>query len=473
MNYTDFLKTKVKLAKDEGESLDATMINPRLLDHQKSIVEWMVKGGQRACFASFGLGKSIIQLETVRIMQGLKGGMGLIVIPLGVRQEFVRDSVEILGWENPPKFVRRIEECQDPHGMYLTNYETIRDGKLDPVHFTVASLDEASCLRGFGGSKTFREFMRLFTGDGGPCNDDRADGKTVPYRFVATATPSPNDYIELLAYADFLGIMDVSQAKTRFFKRDSTKADKLTLHPHKEEEFWLWVSSWALFVQKPSDLGFSDAGYDMPDLVVEWHEVESDHSTAGWDKLGQRKLLKDATIGVQDAAAEKRESMSGRIAKMVEIRNEYPDDHVILWHDLEDERRAIQAAIPTSNFPMANTPNYQPSRRLLGAVATSSVIATGRYFSALDSSSMTSSKPFTGCNVSGKPTRFESTSSIRKPSEASAKSSKESGSNTINKPRSCKESSSNTDSIEAPWRNTYPARWEWTGWKSLAKTSAL
>lgn len=346
--YEDFLKSKVKLAQDEGEGCDSSMINSKLLPHQKAIVEWMVKGGRRACFASFGLGKSIIQLETVRIVRSIKGGMGLIVIPLGVRQEFARDAVEILGWETPPKFVRRLCECEDPEGIYMTNYETIRDGKMDPAQFMVASLDEASCLRGFGGSKTFREFMRLFTGDGGPCNEDRQDGKTVPYRFVATATPSPNDYIELLAYADFLGIMDVGQAKTRFFKRDSSHADKLTIHPHKEEEFWLWVSSWALFVQKPSDLGFDDTGYDMPEMIVEWHEVESDHTTAGWDKLGQRKLLKDSTIGVQDAATEKRESLAGRIEKMLEIRNEYPDDHVIIWHDLEDERRAIQTAIPTS-----------------------------------------------------------------------------------------------------------------------------
>jgi DNA modification methylase len=346
MTYEEFLQSKVKLAKDESEGIDSSLINPRLKPHQKAVVAWMVKGGRRACFASFGLGKSIIQLETVRIVRAHHGGMGLIVIPLGVRQEFVRDSVEILGWHNPPKFVRRIEECEDPEGIYMTNYETIRDGKMDPALFKVASLDEASVLRGFGGSKTFREFMRLFTGDGGPCNEDRQDGKTVPFRFVATATPSPNDYIELLAYADFLGIMDVSQAKTRFFKRDSTKADKLTLHAHKEEEFWLWVSSWALFVQRPSDLGFDDTGYDMPEMVVNWHEVESDHSTAGWDKLGQRKLLKDATIGVQDAAQEKRESLPARIERLVEIRNEYPDDNVIIWHDLEDERRAIEQAIP-------------------------------------------------------------------------------------------------------------------------------
>lgn len=346
--YQNFLNSKVKLAKEDGDVCDISLLNPRLLPHQKAIVEWMVKGGRRACFASFGLGKSVIQLETVRIIRSMKGGMGLIVIPLGVRQEFVRDAVDILGWEIPPKFVRRIEECEDPEGIYMTNYETIRDGKMDPCHFKVASLDEASCLRGFGGSKTFREFMRLFTGDGGPCNDDREDGKTVPFRFVATATPSPNDYIELLAYADFLGVMDVGQAKTRFFKRDSTKADKLTIHPHKEEEFWLWVSSWALFVQRPSDLGFDDTGYDMSSIDVEWHEVESDHSTAGWHKMGQRKLLKDATIGVQDAAQEKRESLTSRIAKMKEIRSEYPDDHVIIWHDLEDERRAIQHAIPSS-----------------------------------------------------------------------------------------------------------------------------
>jgi DNA modification methylase len=348
MNYQEFLQSKIKIEKELGQTVHADDINPRLKPHQKAIVEWMVAGGRRACFASFGLGKSVIQLEAIRITRHKCGGMGLIVIPLGVRQEFVRDSVEILGWEKPPQFIRRIEEAADPEGIYMTNYETIRDGKLDPAAFKCVTLDEASILRGFGGSKTFREFMRLFTGDGGPSKNHRKDGKTVEYRFVATATPSPNDYIELLAYADFLGIMDVSQAKTRFFKRDSTKADKLTLHAHKEQEFWLWVSSWALFVQRPSDLGFSDEGYDMPEMIVRWHEVHTDHKNAGYDKLGQGKLLKDAAIGLQDASREKRESLPLRVEKMLEIRNEFPDDHVIIWHDLEDERRAIQCAIPQS-----------------------------------------------------------------------------------------------------------------------------
>jgi DNA modification methylase len=349
MTYEEFLQSKVRLATKDGlESITDSVFNQILKEHQLAAGQWMAQGGCRALFASFGLGKTLIQLEVVRVIRDHAGGMGLIVCPLGVKQEFVRDSQRLLGWETPPKFIRRIEEATDPNGIYLTNYETIRDGKMDPADFTVVSLDEASVLRGFGGSKTFREFMRLFTGDGGPCNDDRQDGRTVKYRFVATATPSPNDYIELLAYADFLGVMDISQAKTRFFKRDSTKADKLTLHEHKEEEFWLWVSSWALFIQSPKDLGFDDTGYAFPDLEVRWHEVETDHSLAGFEKSGQRKLFKDAAIGLQDAAQEKRQSLPTRIAKMKELREARPNDHVVLWHDLEDERRAIQAALPDS-----------------------------------------------------------------------------------------------------------------------------
>lgn len=343
--YQEFLKSKVKLAQSYGVTLDDAEISTLLKPHQRAMVKWLVEGGRRACFAAFGLGKSVVQLETVRIMLSKVGGRGLIVCPLGVKQEFVRDAANILGWKGDqlPRFIRRIEEA-DATGIYLTNYETIREAKLDPAEFTVASLDEASILRGFGGTKTFRECMRLFTGDAGPAAGIRkvTAGGIVPYRFVATATPSPNEYIELLAYADFLGVMDISQAKTRFFKRDSTKADVLTLHPHKEREFWLWVSSWALFVQKPSDLGFSDEGYALPELVVNWHEVGTDHRGAGIDRSGQHKMFRDAAISIQDSAAEKRSSLQARIGKLLELRAEDPGAHRLIWHDLEAERDAIE-----------------------------------------------------------------------------------------------------------------------------------
>lgn len=133
---------------------------------------------------------------------------------------------------------------------------------------------------------------------------------------------------------------------TRFFKRDSANADKLTLHAHKEREFWLWVSSWAIFMLLPSDLGFDDTGYVMPELEVHWHEVPSDHTKAGQERDGQGRMFRSAAIGVSDAATEKRDSMTARIAKLQEIRALEPDEHRIIWHDLEDERRAIEKAVP-------------------------------------------------------------------------------------------------------------------------------
>lgn len=349
-DYMDFLKSKIKISEDYGFTLNLDEINPRLKPHNRLMVKWLVEGGKRACFASFGLHKTVTQLETVRCtLSKLGGGKGLIICPLSVRQEFVEDAKNILGWdeESLPRFIRRNSEIAS-EGIYLTNYESVRDGRLDPTLFQVASLDEASVLRGLGGTKTFREFMKLFTGDAGPMQVRRGSER-IRYRFVATATPSPNEYIELLAYADFLGIMDVSQAKTRFFKRDSTHADNLTLHSHKEEEFWLWVSSWALFVNKPSDITgdpADDCGYILPDLDLRWHEIPSDHSKAMTEKNGQFCLFKSEALGLQQSAQEKRDSLNDRINKMLELRNEDINAHRIIWHDLEAERNAIEKAIP-------------------------------------------------------------------------------------------------------------------------------
>ncbi len=342
--YAEFIKSKFNFDSRCGFTVDKSEINPILKPHQRDIVRWMVDGGRRACFASFGIGKTVCQLEAVRITKEKSIGMGLIVAPLDVRQEFMRDAA-MLGTKI--KFIRRLEECDDENGIYLTNYESVRDGKLDPRHFKVASLDEASCLRGFGGTKTFREFMGLFAGDYKRLND-RERGDCVPYRFVATATPSPNEYIELLAYAAFLGIMDVGQAKTRFFKRNSEKADQLTIHPHKEEEFWLWVASWGLFVNKPSDLGHSDDGYIIPEMEVNWHEIPANHATAGYNSYGQGYLFKPQACGLSEAAREKRDSLPNRINKMLELRSLDPAAHRLIWHDLESERHAIKKAIPTS-----------------------------------------------------------------------------------------------------------------------------
>lgn len=322
-----------------------------------------IDGNRRYLLADFTVThNTFIQLEVVRIVRSKVGGMGLIVLPLGVRQEFVRDG-EKLGTK--VKFIRRIEEADDPNGIYLTNYETVRDGKLDPRLFSVASLDEAACLRGSGSTKTFREFMRLFTQDAGPMGN-RRQGCEILHRFVATATPSPNDYIELLVYAAYLGILDISQSKTRFFKRDSTNADNLTLLPHKEQEFWLWVASWAVFIQKPSDLGYSDDGYVLPELDIHWHELQVNSQDTGSERNGQRRLLRNASLGVTGASREKHISLQARINKMMEIRAENPEAHRVIWHDLEAERQAIKKAVPECTVVYGSQKDEDKERAIIG-----------------------------------------------------------------------------------------------------------
>lgn len=343
VSYQQFLEGKIALAADSGFEVSAADINPALKPFVRAIVRWAAAGGRRGIFSSFGLHKTSTQIELARLARVIAGEVPLIVLPLGVRAEFFEEAAARFTGDYAVdlQFIRstgEIDESEpaDRPRIYLTNYESVRDGKIDTSLFGFASLDEAACLRGFGGSKTFREFMRLFP--------------TVRYRYVATATPDPNEHIELLAYAAFLDVMDVGQAKTRFFRRNSEKADQLTLHPHKEKEFWLWVASWALFVSKPSDLGaeFSDDGYVLPALDVRWHEIPADHSKAGAERDGQAKMFSDDAIGVQNAAAVKRESLPARIGKVTKLISANPTDHCILWHDLEDERHALEAAIPAA-----------------------------------------------------------------------------------------------------------------------------
>jgi hypothetical protein len=376
MNYEDFLQTKIAIAPGRGLTIDPSSIHPILFPHQRDIVAWAVGCGRAAIFAAFGLGKTLIQCEIQRQLHRQVGGRHLIVAPLGVRQEFRRDAC-LLGMEYC--FVRRTEEVGGD-GFYLTNYESIRDGKLDPNLFQSVSLDEASCLRSYG-SDTYQSFLTLF--------------QDTPYRFVATATPSPNRFKELIHYAGFLGIMDTGQALTRFFQRDSTQANSLTLYPHMETEFWAWLHSWAIFLQRPSDLGYSDEGYVLPEMRVVYHEIPAKAIGGHFERDGQGQLVNDAAMGLNDASREKRESIDLRVAKMMEIidadrycpdcagigdradgarcstcdgggaRWDADPSHFILWHDLEAERHAIQQALPDASAVFGTLDLEERERRIL------------------------------------------------------------------------------------------------------------
>lgn len=330
MQYIDFLKSKIDVAPITGFEISPDKINSILKPHQRDAVVWAVRGGRRALFESFGLGKTVQALEWCHVITENIGGQALIVMPLGVKQEFKRDAVELLGYPEPP-YVRNMAEIKSTNApILLTNYERVRDGDIDPTYFTATSLDEAAVLRSFG-SKTYQTFLDKFKG--------------VPYKLVNTATPSPNKYKELIHYAGYLEIMDTGQALTRFFKRDSTKANNLTLYPEREEEFWTWLSTWALFINKPSDLGYSDEGYNLPQLKINYHCLKP--SDVYMNRDGQYQMAKDVSMSLSECAREKRDSIDIRVKKACEIIEAEPDNNFIVWHDLEAERKALKKANPS------------------------------------------------------------------------------------------------------------------------------
>lgn len=330
MTYEEFINSKIQIAPKSGFDIDEAEINKALKPHQRLAVKWAIKGGRRAIFASFGLGKTAIQLEILRLIIVHKGGKALIVAPFDVMLEFNKDAKNLLSMDIPT-FVQSDSDIEKrPAKIYITNYESVREDKINVKQFTVVTLDEASVLRSYG-SKTYQTFLEKFKG--------------VKYKFVNTATPSPNRYKELIHYGGYLEIMDTGQALTRFFKRDSTKANNLTLYPKREKEFWLWMASWALFITKPSDLGFSDDGYDLPPLEVRKHIITNNYDELPSEKDGQLKMLLDANKSLMEEAREKNLSIKARVAEAKRIIEESPDEHYILWHDLEEERKEIKRQI--------------------------------------------------------------------------------------------------------------------------------
>jgi hypothetical protein len=333
LTYQEFCAAKKPVAQLQGFT-PKTPPHPSLFGHQRDLAMWMVRGGRRACFAAFGLGKTRIHLQVAKwVCEHNPDKKYLIIAPLGVRQEFTRVEAPAMGMEIT--YCRNNGEVQlADTQIIITNYERVRDGgiRVTPEIFSGVGLDEASVLRSFG-SKTYQSFLKMFT--------------KIDYRFVFTATPSPNRHKELIHYGGFLGVMDTGQALTRFFQRDAKKAGNLTLYPHMEESFWEWLASWSVFMQKPSDLGYSDKGYDLPPINVHWHCVPVDHKKA-WamvDSWGQHQLFLDKSSGLRDLAEVKRDSMVVRLARAKEIMADNSGKNFILWHDLEEERRLIEKTV--------------------------------------------------------------------------------------------------------------------------------
>ncbi len=345
MNYEDFLKNKVIIAESFG--FEPNYLPDSAFPHQLDICDWSLRGGRRAIFASFGLGKTFMQLIIAVNCIRKEDEPFLIACPLGVVGEFKRDNRKLqTGYDI--EYITDTDNIENyENKIYVTNYERIRKGDIDASKFSGVSFDEASILRNLK-TETTNYILQYF--------------KKVQYRFVATATPSPNDFIELLNYADYLGVASRGHLLTRFFKRNSTKAGDLQLLETKKQEFWQWVSTWAVFVNKPSDLGYDDTGYDLPKMNVIEHCVEHNPNYQIKDKFGNAILFKDATKSLLDVSREKRESIAIRIEKAVEIA---PDENVIYWHHLEDERRALEKLVDNHRSVFGSQKNSLKEKNII------------------------------------------------------------------------------------------------------------
>jgi len=326
-DYEKFLKNKVVIAPEFGMDVSNLQLTPKLFPHQKDIVHFCLKGGRRAIFASFGLGKTFMQLEIAKQIILETGRPFLIVCPLGVAGEFKRDNRKLeTGYDID--YITDTDDFETPNiQIYLTNYERIRKGDVNADWFGGVSFDEASILRNLQ-TETTNYVLNHF--------------RKIKYRFVATATPTPNDYIEILNYADYLGVISRGHALTRFFQRDSQKAGNLKLYENKKDEFWKWVSTWAAFINTPADLGYDSTGYDLPELNIIEHCITYDLQYQPVDKWGVPILFKDNTKSLLEVSKEKRDSIPARMNKVSEIIEQYQDDSFIVWHHLEAERAILE-----------------------------------------------------------------------------------------------------------------------------------
>ena len=292
----------------------------RLFPHQKAAVEFALEKGRAALFMDTGLGKS--GCEAVFADQCLRetGKPSLILTPLAVARQMQREC-DAFGVE--ARVVR--DESEQWSGVNIANYERL--SKLDLSRFGAVVLDESSILKAFSGS-TKRALVEAF--------------RDTPYRLAATATPAPNDHMELGTHAEFLGIMGSMEMLCRWFINDtSTASQDWRLKGHAVDDFWSWVASWARAASLPSDLGGEDTGFILPPLHVRLHTVGVDLTQGA----AQGMLFRIPDNSATDIHAEKKRTIAERVIQSAEIANGH-NGAVIVWCERDDESEALTKAIP-------------------------------------------------------------------------------------------------------------------------------
>ena len=318
MKYEEFILSKTKSAQSCG--FDSLEIKAPLFDWQAHIVKWAIKKGRAALFEDCGLGKTAQQLEWADQVARKTEGFVLILTPLAVAHQTSKEA-EKFGIQ--ATVAESASDIKHP-GIYITNYEKLE--KFDTSIFHGVVLDESSILKNFTG-----KMRQMLTS---------AFSET-PYRLCCTATPSPNDYTEFGQHADFLGVCTPQQMLCTFFINDTFNTGDWRLKKHAEMEFWKWVASWAACVSKPSDIGYCDDGYILPNLDIHTAIVQVDETDGAQDG----ELFRHATLSATTMHKEMRITSPARVAKVAEMVNASKESWIV-WCNTNDESEQLSKAIP-------------------------------------------------------------------------------------------------------------------------------
>lgn len=317
MNYDEFILQKVKHAPKTGFKIKDDWLNPNLFDYQKEIVTRACDHGNYALFMDTGLGKSITQMNYADAVNRYTNKPVLMLAPLAVVYQMLKEA---------GKFGFELNHAKDnnsiKNGLNITNYESLH--KLDSSRFECIVLDESSILKSFNG-KTKQYLVEDFKG--------------TPYKLACTATPSPNDFMEIGNHSEFLGVMESYEMIMRYFINDTMNAGGYRLKGHGENEFWSWIASWAECLTSPADLGYDGSMHVLPSLNEIYHEIS--HDDCSYESNGL--LFEFAESNATTIGKNKRKTIEERAQKVAELQTDEPH---LVWCDTNDEADRLKEAMP-------------------------------------------------------------------------------------------------------------------------------